>query len=441
MKTMEKSIFSGLAGLLLSAFLYTAAASEQQVQKTFTWKYQVTKETKIVLDNYNCDMVVHIWNKSETEYHLTVEATGRGEDDEARLLKYLEDYKFSQSGNSVNFRNTFWKNRRSINGKTTLEIEGQKDIELTEFNMKGELWMPAGNPLEMNSKYSRIDLEDFTGKLSLNLYNDNLYAGNVSGYAEITAKYANLEFKEMKDLKADLYNCDLEAGNTGNITIVSKYSKFRAKGSGNLDIESYNDKFSFEKTGDIIFKAKYSDLNTDISGVLDLDCYNGSVTMNGAKDIELSSKYAEFQIRDAGNCKVLNSYNDKLSFGKVSSLKIDVSKYSIYKVDELESSLAESDGYNDNFSVERVTAGFKELNVDGKYTNISIGIPVSVDYRLKARIRYPSLDINESALKTKIKVVENSEMQYEGVKGTEKDDMPVFTVNGYNMSLKIKDLK
>lgn len=440
MKTMGKSIFSGLASLLLSAFLYTATASESQLQKTITWKYQVTKETKIVFDNYNCDLVIHVWNKSETEYHLTVEATGRGEDDEARLLKYLEDYKFSQSGSSVNFRNTFWKNRRSMNGKTTLEIEGQKDIELTEFNMKGELWVPAGNPLEMNSKYSRIDLEDFTGKLSLNLYNDNLYAGNVSGYAGITAKYANIEFKEMKDLKADLYNCDLEAGNMGNITVVSKYLKFRAKGSGNLDINSYNDKFSFEKTGNIIFMAKYSDLKTDVSGVLDINCYDGTVLMNGAKDIGLSSKYAEFQIGDAGNCKVLSSYNDKLSFGKVSSLKIDVSKYTIYKADELESSLVEINGYNDNFLVERVSAGFKELNVDGKYIDISVGIPVSVDYRLKAGIKYPSLEINESVLKTKIKVVENSQIEYDGVKGTERDDMPVIVVNGYNMSLKIKDL-
>ncbi len=441
MKTMGKSIFSGLASLLLWAFLYTASASESQLQKTFTWKYQVTKETKVVFDNYNCDLVIHVWNKSETEYHLTVEATGSGEDDESRLLKYLEDYKFSYSDNSVNFRNVFWKNRRSMNGKTTLEIEGQKNIELAEFHMNGELWIPAGNPLEMNSKYSRIDLEDFTGKLSLNLYNDNLYAGNMTGYAEIKAKYANFEFKEMKDLKADLYNCDLEAGNMGNISVVSKYSKFRAKASGNLDIDSYNDKFSFEKTGDIIFMAKYSDLKTDVSGVLDLNCYNGSVIMNGAKDIGLSSKYTEFQIGEAGNCKVLSSYNDKLSFGKVSSLKIDVSKYSIYKADELESSLVEINGYNDNFSVERVSAGFKELNVDGKYINISVGIPVSVDYRLKTRIKYPSLDINESALKTKIKVVENSEIQYDGVKGTEKDDMPVIVVNGYNMSLKLKDLK
>ena len=62
-------------------------------------------------------------------------------------------------------------------------------------------------------------MEDFSGQLKLDLYNDNLYGANVKGKTEIEDKYSTIEFKDMKDLKADLYNSKLEAANTGNLSI------------------------------------------------------------------------------------------------------------------------------------------------------------------------------------------------------------------------------
>jgi hypothetical protein len=382
-----------------------------------------------------------VWDKSETEYHLTVEMTGRSADDESRLLKYLENYSFSHSGATVSFSNTFWKNRRSINGKTTLEIEGEKDIVLSEFNMKGELWVPAGNSLEMQSKYSRIDLEDFGGKLRLDLYNDNLFGAGLTGTCEISAKYSNFEFKDIRELNADLYNCDLEAGNTGYLTIVSKYSKVKAKTTGNLDIDSYNDKFSFDKTGEVNFKSKYSDLKTVSSGKVTIDCYNGSIITGIIDKLEISSKYAEIKVERANEINAVSTYNDKFIIGKVNILKVDVSKYSGFRIDELVNSLTGSDGYNDNYDITRTGAGFKVLSLSGKYLDISLGMPVSVDFRLKAAVKYPDLDINETTFKVMSKVLENSELQFEGVRGTEKTEMPLVKINGYEIKLKITDIK
>jgi hypothetical protein len=375
------------------------------------------------------------------EYHLTIDVTGKTPDDEARLLKYLENYKFDHSGSVVNFNNTFWKNRRSMNGKTTLEIEGQKNIELTEFNMKGELWVPAGNYMEFQSKYSRIDLEDFGGKLRLDLYNDNLFGGNLTGTCEISAKYTNFEFKDLKDINADLYNCDLEAANTGYLTIVSKYSKVSAKTTGNLDLDSYNDKFSFEKTGEINFRAKYSDLKTGSSGAITIDCYNGSFIANSAGKIEIASKYADIRIDKADEINAVSSYNDKFTIGKINNLKIDVSKYSGFRVAELVNSLSESDGYNDNFEITRAGAGFRGLTINGKYIDIAIGLPSSLDYRLKAAVKYATIDFNESAFKTKTNILENSQLKYEAVKGADKEGMPFIDVNGYEVKLKVSDIK
>ena len=51
--------------------------------------------------------------------------------------------------------------------------------------MKGEVWIPCRLPFQLDSKYSEMHLEDFAGQLFLELYNGNLYGGNVTGKDDI----------------------------------------------------------------------------------------------------------------------------------------------------------------------------------------------------------------------------------------------------------------
>jgi hypothetical protein len=441
MKTLGKSIFKGTTALLLLFLISVTSLTASQVEKTFSWKYPVNRETNLVFNNYNCDLIVHGWEKSETEYHLKIEATGKTEDDEKRLLKFLENYSFAHSGNEVKFGNAFWKNRRSVNGKTTLEIEGEKNIELTDFSMKGELWIPAGSSFELDSKYSRIDMEDLNGKLSLTLYNDNLFGSNLTKAPEIDAKYTTIEFKDMNGVNAELYNCNFTAAAVGAVNVDSKYSRFNAKNAGDVTISSYNDKFSFSSTGNLHFESKYSDLKSDLSGTVILDCYNGTIEITASKNVLLSSKYAEFRLGTTGEIAVGDTYNDKFIVGKANSFNIDVTKYSNYRIDELLSEISVADGYNDNITVTKTGEALKGIKVTGKYEDISLGISSSASFRLQTEIKYPTLLINESAFKTKVRIEDNTGLKFEGVKGTEKDGMPVIEVKGYEIKLKITDIK
>jgi hypothetical protein len=366
-----------------------------------------------------------------------MDAKTRSDEDASVLDNYLQNLKFTNSASSVKFGNSFWETRNNIMGRMTIKLEGGKVITLSEFSMKGELWIPSGCRFELISKYSEINMEDFAGQLFLDLYNDNLYGGNVKGKTDIKDKYSTIEFKDMKDLKADLYNSKLEAANTGNLKIESKYTKVNALSSGSLEINSYNDKYSIPKTGDITFTAKYSDLKTESSGQIILDCYEGTVVMKEVKDIKITSKYADFQFGIAEDISVASSYSDKMVADKLNSLIINESKYCSYRMDELVSSVTESDGYEDKFSIMKTGQDFKEINVNGKYVDIALSLPKTTDFRFKAKITYPKLDMDESLFKTKIKVSEGSQLEYDAIRGTEKDGMPLIEINGYQMSLKI----
>jgi hypothetical protein len=441
MKATTKLFFRTLVLIIFTGLVSAESASGSDLQKTYTWKYNINKDGSVALENYECNVTIHTWDKGETEFRLTIDAKTRSDEDAGVLDKYLQNLKFSNSATSVSFKDSFWESRNNLEflnwRRMTMKLEGGKVVSLSEFSMKGELWIPSGCRFGLNSKYSKVNMEDFSGQLILDLYNDNFYGSNLSGRTTIEDKYSAIEFKDTRDLKADLYNSKFEAGNTGDLNIESKYSKVTALSTGILIVDSYNDNYSIPKTGDISFVAKYSTLNTETSGMTNLDCYEGTVIIKEARDIKITSKYADFQFGKVENVSIESSYNDKLSAAKMKAMGIIESKYCSFRIEELANSIVENDGYEDKIVIVKTGQEFSKMSVDGKYVDISLSLPKTLDYRFKAKINYPNLDIDESKFVIRTKISNGSQLEYDAVKGTEKDGMPVIEVNGYQMSLNI----
>ncbi len=425
--------------MIYGGLLCQAVTPGMSVQKTYNWNYKVNPDARVEANNYDCDLVIHTWDKAEAEYRLIVDADARSEDDASALNEYLSNLVFSHSATDVAFDNRFWSNRNTILGRTTIKLKNGKTISLSSFDMRGELWIPKGCSLVFSSKYSEINMENFSGQSRIDLYNDNFYGNNMGGKTEITDKYSTIEFKDVNDLKANLYNSRLDGGNTGELDIESKYSRIAFRTTGNIKIDGYNDKYTFSKTGNITIAAKYTDLKADGAEDADINFYEGTVAIVTVKDLAINSKYADYDFDVAGKCTISSSYNDRLSVARLSSLVISESKYCSYKIDNLAGVLTESEGYNDKFSIGAVGNDFSKLLVNGKYLEVSLGIPRNMDCRFKANITYADLDINESSFKPVVKIIQGSKTEYDAVKGTEKEGMPLIEADGYQVSLKIRE--
>jgi len=435
MKRMKTFFYSTLIIGLCCTVTLPGFAQGKKVQKTYTWKYRVNEDVRFKFQNYDSDLVIHTWDQPNIEYKMHLDITLKKEEDARRLDSYIEDLSFNHTAGNVEINSKFWRNRKNIMGKKTFDVQGEKTFRYEEFKMKGELWIPAQCNLILVSKYSGIDLEDLAGNVSLDLYNDKLFGGNILGDLKLAASYCNLELKELKDIEASLYDTDIEAKAIGDLVVSSKYSKLNTGDAGKLDINAYNDKYSFDNTGDVKFIDKYSDLTTGISGNVELDCYNSSITMTGTSDIELKSKYGNYEIGKAKNLNISSAYDDSYRIEALKTLNITESKYGTYKIGELTSSLLVREGYTDKFIVSKTGPGYDGMKVDGKYLNIQIAIEDDLQFRFKASVKYPKFDINEEAMNVKIKIKESSQLEMEAIKGVEKEGMPAFIVNGYEVAL------
>lgn len=436
MKKILRILFSVALVQLLSAGLTVSMGQGKKIDRTFNWSYNTGKEAVVEVDNYDCDIVIHTWNKAEVKYEMSIDASMKSDEDARVLEKYIESLRFSNSASHVSISNRFWNSRNNIVGIKTMKLEGGKTVRYNELEIEGELWIPETARLEISSKYSGIEIEKTMADIELDLYNDKLSVAGCNE-VEIIAKYSTIELKDNTGINADLYNCELYTGATKNVTIESKYSKVYGSTAEILDLESYNDKFTFETTGNIRFVSKYSDLKARRSGKLVADNYEGTITIDEPTDVDIISKYSKYEFVSVSNCNIESIYNSRITASGMRSLNVTDSKYCTYEIRNLGESAIIRSGYEDKVYIIKAGNDFKGLALNGKYIKSEIGLAAGTDYRFRADIKYPHLEMDEESLSVKIKIVESSQLKYDAVMGTERDDMPVIEITGYDMYLKI----
>lgn len=438
MKRMKTFFFSAFAISVCLTMGMDGFGQGKKIEKSYHWNYDVDEHVKFTFNNYDCDLTIHTWDRPEIEYTMSVDATLRTEEDAGRLDRYIENLEFSHSAGSVEFNNRFWTSKKSVMGRKTITLKGGKTVKFTEYKMKGEMWIPENCILNLSSKYSEIDVEDLNGRVQLDLYNDKLYGGSVNSDIKINAKYSTLEFENMKDIEANLYNTDIEAGDIGSLQAESKYSNLKIGDAGKIDIIGYNDKYSFGNTGDIKFIDKYSDLTAQKSGHIELECYNSTINITTVEDVDLKSKYGKYEIEQIRNLNIITAYSDKYTIDSLGTLNIDESKYCSFKIDYLESSLLLKEGYSDKFFVSK-TGDLKGMKVNGKYVVVEMALDRDLSYRFKANVKYPKFDINEESMNVRRKIKEGTELEMEAIKGVESEGMPSFFINGYEMAVTLTE--
>lgn len=460
--------------LIVIAFLGLSANS-QKLEDSYTWQYNVNSDVMVHLTNYDCD--IDIVASNSTQVTMKMEVVVEAEDQEGldKLDNYIKNLEFKNYDDKVILKTRFWKKMGTFSipffgSKTYMELENGEKIKVKEFKQSAKLIIPLKAGLDLTSKYSSIHLPNLR-KLKIDSYNDKIYAGNVEEEGEIEAKYGKLEFGHTGDWDIDFYDSRFIAEKTGNLEIESKYSEFEINMAGNLELESYQDDYQFYTTGNVEMEAKYSDFSSEQSNNLELNIYDSDFDIQKAGEFKLKeskyskyeisevkditiissyddafshqnagnfslsqSKYSEFEAKNIGAITIGSSYDDIFRYENAVSLKINESKYTDFKVGMLKK-YVKLVGYDDNVTIDNVSEAFEYLDVDEKYATIRINTPKNMALRLDTKTKYGSVKFNEDDFITKIKVKDNSELEYKGIKGKESGNMPYIKVRGHDTNL------
>lgn len=292
---------------------------EDLKSKEISQEINMPKSGEIYIENNSRSIQVKIWDQQKVKVVTTAyfekESTLTDEEWFERMgisLKALGSsvkiksgassfgsYAYSTSGQNIiaGYPTTVYKSG-SINrsGNTTKKI-------LT-------IYVPAGSKLDIETKYSEVQLPAGIGEVLLDITNGSFEAENLNKL-RLRSKYSNANLRDIKEAEIEFANGRFTANNIEDLDIESKYSTIEMATAKKIKLVSTNDEFEVEDVTDIRGRKNYGNLRiTRLAGSLEMDGSNADVKIRNVgpnvKLIKINNRYADIRIplRDMKNYAV-----------------------------------------------------------------------------------------------------------------------------------------
>jgi len=179
------------------------------------------------------------------------------------------------------------------------------------------IYVPAGSKMDIETKFSDVQLPAGIGDILLDITNGNLEAENLNKL-RLRSKYSNANVRDIKEAEIEFSNGRFSANNIDDLDIESKYATIEMASAKKIKMISTNDEFEVEDVTDIKGRKNYGNLRiTRLSGSLELDGSNADIKVrnvgSNVKLIKVDNRYADIRIplRDTKNYAVdfLGSYS------------------------------------------------------------------------------------------------------------------------------------
>ncbi|NRB49618.1 MAG: hypothetical protein HRU41_18200 [Saprospiraceae bacterium] len=418
--------------ILILCLLVTSACFGQDEQQKTISKVFSGKQKVSVTHRYGPLQVV---KSGDGQIKLTATLSARTkEPGDMELLEKQFDLEIVESTNILDIKTNFEiENWNSRNGIISLKFkDGSRLKQVKDLEIGFLLEVPNLEELSLANKYDEIIIrEDISTNLNINLYDGRLQTANIDGQLKIATKYSKGSIGNFTNGELNFYDSDFNLGNAQNVLLTSKYSKLQFSDVGAFTIESYDDKITWTNVkGDISIIDKYSDFVGGSFANGKFELHDSKVTLKDGESLQLKSKYTKFKFGTLQSLSFELSYDDKVEIVSLGSLK-SKSKYTDYNIGELKSGLSVN-SYDDDFEIERFTGPLQGIDFTGKYSDITLILPESIDYRLEAYAKYGKIQYAESSLQTNYYKEKNDEVEIKGQTKNASDSSPLISINSYD---------
>jgi len=360
MKTIIKTVAILLVVLTAFQGLPVQGKTGSGLEKTFVREKEALPAAIIKFENSIGPLTVATWNQTKVKIESVVSIDGE-QDDVNKTLAAIEKLDFVVSGMALAFNTKFYDQMRSERpGKITLKLSDQSTVKLSKLSISYRLTVPENKSLDLTNKYEDVTLPDLGGKLTLNLYETQLIAGQITNEAKVDIKYGGGTIQSVNDIELSLYEAKLKIGHAGKMNMNSKYSTLEIQEAGALQIDSYEDHITIHKHGDVNATGKYTDFSLADCDKASVNLYECTVTIGIAGSVTAESEYSQFDIK---------RLDDRLVFNK---------------------------SYEDNIVIGLVDMGFSRIALNGKYTKLIAPVEKGAEFKVVADLHYAGLELPDN---------------------------------------------
>jgi hypothetical protein len=288
--------------------------SDRQIADSNLKSKEVSKEIStprgadIYIENTSGSIIVKTWAEQKVKVTTTVYYAGEPKFTDEEWMERA-NLSLKTLGNSVKIKSGSGTNRfvsynnsayTVISGNATYSIDGQNSGRRSTVKRVITITIPTGSKIDVESKYSDIQLPSGIGDAYIDITNGNLEAENLNKLI-LRAKYSNANVGDVKTAELEFTNGRFSAKNIDDLDVESKYSTIEMAAAKKLVLRSTNDEFEIEEAGEVRGRKNYGNLRiTKLNNSIELDGANADVKIRNAgaalSQIKIDNRYADIRI-------------------------------------------------------------------------------------------------------------------------------------------------
>lgn len=292
--------------------------SDNQLNEADMKSKEVSKEIvtpkngDIYIENTSRSVIVKTWDQQKVKVTTTVyyEGDSKLTDDEwlDRMNLSLKTLGSSikiksgnmNGGNFMNYTNGVGMFSSGSGNVSVFNSTGQNIGTKNNLKRIVTITVPAGSKIDIESKYSDVQLPANIGDVNIDITNGNLEGENIHKLI-LRSKYSSVNIGDVKTAEIELTNGRFSAKNIDDLDIDSKYSSIEMAAARKLIMRSTNDEYEVEEAGEVRGRKSYGNLRiTKLNNSMELDGVNADVRVRNVGPslslIKLDDKYADIRI-------------------------------------------------------------------------------------------------------------------------------------------------
>lgn len=327
---MKKLVYSFTTGLLFLALLLPTGRLQAAAEYTKTIKkeFDITSDGTTSITNKYGKVEIKTWDQNRVKVDITIVVKSTSESKAQEVFDRIS-VDFSNGSNYVKAETKIEATKRSI--------WGWAYSSKSDYRINYEVFLPAGNSLELDHKYGDAYVAALLGKANISIKYGNLKAESFGRDANIYLGYSNGTIESVAGMKADVSYGKLICEAAEHVSLTTKYSK---------------------------------------------------IVLGDAKDVRCESKYDSYELGEISSFNNTGKY-DNIKIEKVSEVIIGA-RYSNLNIEELTNKLDLEMQYG-GATIEALARSFSEVNLDGNYTGFKINVKSGADFHLDAQTNYAGI--------------------------------------------------
>ena len=313
--------------IAIPIFIFAFGKIEQKKELKKTWN--VTSDTKVILQNKYGDIDIKTWDKNKVSITVTITVKVKDKDDAEKVFDRIE-VNFSEGTDYV-------KAKTVIKPKKTGLFDWFSSWSSDNYTIDWLVYMPKANDVDLQNKYGDTYMVEMDGDLDLDIKYGGLFLDKSNGLLNFELGYGEAKIDYLNTATIQIKYSELNIIKGEKTVADTKYSDISIKNIEDLVIDSKYDDYSIENINTLVYNGKYSDIDiknlnsaeidagyTDIEikklyEKLNVNCDYGSVEILGINDdfdkINIDAKYTDVELKPGKNIDFTGDFS--VSYGDI----------------------------------------------------------------------------------------------------------------------------